>query len=511
METHTEQLLRNDLFIDLVLTLRDDENQITHKFHKIILYMHSEYFRTLFTMFQEKTLKEVNLYVPNCYVSYDIIMSFYGLKTNQSNLPRWKYNIEYLKCCDFFGMPLDLDILNKIEIPPEAIDSLVNLANIIGPKEEIIGAISRILPDEYSDANIPEDIIQMLKPVNRLVSASVDGRICIWNPTSGDLIKTLEQGHKIGCICYSRDCKQIAYAGSDNCIRILDAETGSLVKILNGYIGLINMLRYYLYSNKNYIVISNICYSPDNKHIVSGRRNGSIEIWDVDTGILIKNITNADHMIFDIAYSPNGKYIASAGFHFRVWDAETGALIIDRNPYEVTLHLCYSPDGKKIAATDSWKTLKIYDIKSGEWESLSGCNRYNTYDACYSPDGKQIAVVESSGIKIWNTDTNTLLRHISYDWYDSRSHPKICYSADNKQILVHSDRGIDIWDVEKGIQIRTLRRHTKRISSMCYPSKTWMWNVQKKASTPTIHPKPTMGWLVYLQNIYYVVSSILLN
>lgn len=46
--------------------------------------------------------------VPNAYVAYDIIMSFYGTIYNLGNLPEWRYELENIICQDFLGIKPDL-------------------------------------------------------------------------------------------------------------------------------------------------------------------------------------------------------------------------------------------------------------------------------------------------------------------------------------------------------------------------------------------------------------------
>src|ERR1700677_4855196 len=88
----------NNLFIDLNLTLTDANHKIKLNLHKIILYSSSIYFEKLLTNCKEKYLNEITIEVPNAFIVYDIIMSFYGQKMNIGNYPEWKYQLELIKC-----------------------------------------------------------------------------------------------------------------------------------------------------------------------------------------------------------------------------------------------------------------------------------------------------------------------------------------------------------------------------------------------------------------------------
>src|SRR4029077_8621165 len=109
-----QKSLQNNLFTDIKLTINDSKNKITVGLHKIILYSSCIYFEKLLTSFREKQLNEIIIEVPNTFVTYDIIMSFYGQKTNSGNLPEWEHLLESFRCCDFLGLPFDVSLINNL-------------------------------------------------------------------------------------------------------------------------------------------------------------------------------------------------------------------------------------------------------------------------------------------------------------------------------------------------------------------------------------------------------------
>lgn len=95
-------LIEKNLFVDLILILKDGTNEITMNLHKSIVYSACVYFEKLLTNCKEKDQKCITINVPNVFVTYDIIMSFYKKITILGNLPKWKYTLDSLKCYDFF-------------------------------------------------------------------------------------------------------------------------------------------------------------------------------------------------------------------------------------------------------------------------------------------------------------------------------------------------------------------------------------------------------------------------
>ena len=138
--------INDHLFIDLLLTLDDGTNQITLNLHKIILYSSCLYFEKLLTMLKEKTENYITIKVPNAFVSYDIIMSFYCQKTNIGNLPTWQHILESVKCHDFFGLPFDSNLLSNLDVPNEGFELLLSIIELVDCDENVIKTIIKNLP-----------------------------------------------------------------------------------------------------------------------------------------------------------------------------------------------------------------------------------------------------------------------------------------------------------------------------------------------------------------------------
>src|SRR6185503_3442554 len=70
-------------------------------------------------------------------------------------------------------------------------------------------------------------------------------------------------------------------------------------------------------------------YGSDGKTVASADDAGIVRVWDVSTGKEILSIRTHHEYIEAMAYSPDGKLLASGGFEkgeksFQLWDAKTG-------------------------------------------------------------------------------------------------------------------------------------------------------------------------------------------
>lgn len=156
--------------------------------------------------------------------------------------------------------------------------------------------------------------------------------------------------------------------------------------------------------------------------------------------------------IYSAAFSPNGKQIVSASEDksIRIWDLMTGdCLWVIKDDTDSVLSASFSPDGKRIVSA-SRNEIRIWDTKTKECvKILKGRNH-----AAFSPDGKLI-VAEGYAMTLFILDVETgecinMLEHKS-------SINNASFSPDGRKIIaVSGDNTIRIWDAQTGECIRAI-------------------------------------------------------
>ena len=274
----------------------------------------------------------------------------------------------------------------------------------------------------------------------KIVSASVDKTIRIWDTNTGKQIGLPLEGHTDSVLdaSFSPDGKKIVSSSHDYTIRIWDAITGRQIgQPLTGHTG----------------SVTTVTFSPDGKYIVSASADKTIRVWDAITGNLIKQIsTGHECPISSAAFSPDGTKIVSASWDYtlRIWDVTTGKQIGEplKGHTRLVNSASFSPDGKYIVSASSDKTVRIWDTKTGKQvgESLEG-HTSHVNSASFSPDGKYIvSASDDTTIIIWDAATEEQIRqplkgHTSF--VKSAS-----FSPDGKRIVSTSwDNTVRIWDV----------------------------------------------------------------
>jgi WD40 repeat protein/transcriptional regulator with XRE-family HTH domain len=220
--------------------------------------------------------------------------------------------------------------------------------------------------------------------------------------------------------------------------------------------------------------IMGLAYSPDGTRLATFADDGTVKVWDADSGIELINIPTgelASNVYRSLSFSPDGKLLAaSAAPHLaKVWEADSGqeVLTLSGHADEVTA-VILSPDGKRIATSSLDQTTKIWDAATGE-ELLTLIGQNDAVDdVAFSPDGAYLATAgETTGAIIWEIASGQALFTLPV----SGGVYNVAFSPDGKTLATGAfNTTWSLWDVTTGQKLLTGFGHASLLAGISFDS-----------------------------------------
>lgn len=196
-------------------------------------------------------------------------------------------------------------------------------------------------------------------------------------------------------------------------------------------------------------------WSPNSDALLLGNNVGDIDIWDVESQILISTLRGHTQEIMTLKWSPDGTHIASGSPDgtVRIWDAasgtETNIIQFSQpdSPLRAILDIDWSPDSRLVAGARETGRIIVWDARTGEQR------------ASYSHDGMARTVawhpsanlLASGGIDgkvwIWNADNGSLSEFTAISSAGFEAIDSISWSATGEKIAIALRRGgVQVFD-----------------------------------------------------------------
>lgn len=250
----------------------------------------------------------------------------------------------------------------------------------------------------------------------RLVSASKDGSVRVWDTATGSPLRVLFKGTaaitdvkwtRSGFIAFSsEDCKVYVYAASDwKCVRVLQSHGHWVNSIALSSEWSTRFACYSHILGEEYRSMSQNL----TEMLATCSDDHTMCLYNLQTiasdGKEVARMTGHVKPINHVCFSPNGLYLASASFDrtVRIWNGRTGKFIAKfRNHVSDVYQVCFSSDSKFLVSCSKDTTCKVYSMSRKEMiRDLPG-HADEVYTVDWSLDGTMAASGSKDRlVKIW--------------------------------------------------------------------------------------------------------------
>ena len=228
--------------------------------------------------------------------------------------------------------------------------------------------------------------------------------------------------------------------------------------------------------------ITGIAFTPDGKFIVSAGDDKVIRIWDWRAGKTVRTILGQSGpaeagQIYVMALSSDGRWLAAggwmkvrgeAGHHIRLYDFASGELKgLLKGHGNVINSLAFSPDGKKLIAGAASKEAIVWDVETRTLLNRLQGHRAEIYAVGFTPDGARVVTGSyDQTLRLWSVADGALLQEMTGHGEKVRS---LAISPRDGSIASGDKSGeIRFWDGETGALKKVLARQGGAVGSLSF-------------------------------------------
>ena len=372
------------------------------------------------------------------------------------------------------------------------------------------------------------NVLMLLSPDTRLLAnTTMDWKnrifpIQLWDASTGELLHTLTHTRLIKAIAFSADSKTLVSGGEYETIRLWDTATGKLLSTLNLIHGTatyalafspsgrfiasghreavklwdnavkpkqqtddaIGDYQHTLEIREHKDYVSKLVFSPDEKILLTGSRDGTIQAWDTATGSHRYTVTGHIEGIRDLVFNLNSDTLVSLNrpfnplgiFQQQRWDLNIGDQLSTRFLGIDAASMKLASDGKTLVVHAYGNQCVLWDINADppriiDRFILKGYPKAGlNVKFAFSADGNMLATGGENGlVYVWELTVSKQVRHrftVKGHKHDIRT---LAFSPDGKMLASGGEGGtLCLWRVSDGASLFKSTAHRSWVTAVAF-------------------------------------------
>ena len=303
-------------------------------------------------------------------------------------------------------------------------------------------------------------------PDGKVFAAGGGGEIKVWNVTDFSEVSKFEAASSVNGLVFSPDGRTLAVAATNGTmVQLHDVYSGRQVSVLSGHDVQIASVAFspdgtilaagsgvsfklwdlateteLLTVTRHSRGVSSLAFSPDGTILASGAENVRLWqlVWTESPAKPTPTLAIDGSHVTPIPTSARSISPGNIGQLKQIGMLKSGAN-----------QIAWSPDGKWLAICDYYiylydaKTLKqVYEIDSSQWPK----------SIAFSLDSTMLAIAASEGVQLWAVMGRSELRSLS----NSQDSESVAFAPNGKMLATGTGSTTKLWDVASGNELLTL-------------------------------------------------------
>jgi WD40 repeat protein len=246
--------------------------------------------------------------------------------------------------------------------------------------------------------------------------------------------RVLEGAARATALTCSADGALIGTAGADGSIKLWDADSGRERATIPGHAGGVRCLQ----------------FDPTGTSLASAGADGTLRLWDVGTRQERALPDGKAEGVTGLRFRADGRSLAAAaGDRVIFWDLATGRRTGLETTHKPILDLAFVGDGTCLATLAADGTLELWDPQSPVSHLVRKERFGKPARAALSNDGRLMAFENQDGV-VWAAEFGRVEEYVPLTLFRAQQTPSVAFAADAARVAAVDDGGdVVVWDTTR--------------------------------------------------------------